>query len=102
MAKAIGYMLSRWASFTRFLEDARVCMTNNAAERAIRPLAVGRRNWTFAGSDAGVWRAAAMYTLIETALCRMRHRAVYAASRTMPMRHVLTPFGLKFRAVGSA
>ncbi len=66
MAKAIGYMLSRWASFTRFLEDARVCMTNNAAERAIRPLAVGRRNWTFAGSDAGGRRAAAMYTLIET------------------------------------
>jgi transposase len=66
VAKAIGYMLSRWASFTRFLEDARVCMTNNAAERAIRPLAVGRRNWTFAGSDAGGRRAAAMYTLIET------------------------------------
>jgi hypothetical protein len=43
-----------------------------------------------------------MYTLIATALCRMRHRAVYAASRTMPMRHMLTPFGLKFRAVGSA
>ena len=66
MAKAIGYMLSRWASFTRFLEDGRVCMTNNAAERAIWPLAVGRRNWTFAGSDAGGRRAAAMYTLIET------------------------------------
>jgi Transposase IS66 family/IS66 C-terminal element len=66
VAKAIGYMLSRWASFTRFLEDGRVCMTNNAAERAIRPLAVGPRNWTFAGSDAGGRRAAAMYTLIET------------------------------------
>jgi transposase len=84
VAKAIGYMLSRWASFTRFLEDGRVCMTNNAAERAIRPLAVGRRNWTFAGSDAGGRRAAAMYTLIETALCRARHKAVYAARRTMP------------------
>ena len=66
LAKAMSYMLSRWASFTRFLEDGRVCMTNNAAERAIRPLAVGRRNWTFAGSDAGGRRAAAMYTLIET------------------------------------
>jgi transposase len=65
-AKAMSYMLSRWASFTRFLEDGRVCMTNNAAERSIRPLAVGRRNWTFAGSDAGGRRAAAMYTLIET------------------------------------
>ena len=66
LAKAIGYMLSRWSPFTRFLADGRVCMTNNAAERAIRPLAVGRRNWTFAGSDAGGRRTAAMYTLIET------------------------------------
>jgi transposase len=66
LAKAIGYMLTRWPSFTRFLKDGRVCATNNAAERAIRPLAVGRRNWTFAGSDAGGRRAAAMYTLIET------------------------------------
>jgi transposase len=66
LAKAIGYMLSRWRSFTRFLDDGRVCTTINAAERAIRPLAVGRRNWTFAGSDAGGHRAAAMYTLIET------------------------------------
>ena len=66
LAKAIGYMLTRWPSFIRFLEDGRVCATNNAAERAIRPLAVGRRNWTFAGSDAGGRRAAAMYTLIET------------------------------------
>jgi len=66
LAKAIGYMLSRWHSFARFLEDGRVCGTNNAAERAIRPLAVGRRNWTFAGADAGGRRAAAMYTMIET------------------------------------
>src|SRR5262245_14280534 len=62
-------MLRRWPSFARFLEDGRVCMTNNTAERAIRPLAVRRRNWTFAGSDAGGRRAAAMYTLIET--CRL-------------------------------
>ena len=69
MAKAFDYLLRRWASFTRFLDDGRVCLSNNAAERAIRPIAVGRRNWTFAGSDAGGHRAAAMYTLIET--CRM-------------------------------
>jgi transposase len=69
LTKAIGYVLSRWASFTRFLEDGRVCMTNNAAERAIRPLAVGRRNRTFAGSDTGGRRAAAMYTLIE--ICKL-------------------------------
>jgi len=66
MAKAIDYMLKRWPSFTRFLDDGRICLTNNAAERAIRGIAVGRKNWTFAGSDAGGRRAAAMYTLIET------------------------------------
>jgi transposase len=66
MANAIDYMLKRWPSFTRFLDDGRICMTNNAAERALRGIAVGRRNWTFAGSDAGGRRAAALYTLIET------------------------------------
>jgi transposase len=66
MAKAIDYMLKRWPSFTRFLDDGRICLSNNAAERALRGVAVGRRNWTFAGSDAGGRRAAAMYTLIET------------------------------------
>jgi transposase len=66
IAKAIDYMLKRWPSFVRFLDDGRICLTNNAAERALRGIAVGRRNWTFAGSDAGGRRAAAMYTLIET------------------------------------
>jgi len=66
MAKAFDYMLRRWPSFTRFLDDGRVCLSNNAAERAIRGIAVGRRNWTFAGSDTGGHRAAALYTLIET------------------------------------
>ena len=67
VAKAIDYLLNRWPSFTGFLEDGRICLSNNAAERAIRGIAVGRRNWTFAGSDAGGRRAAALYTLIETA-----------------------------------
>ena len=66
-AKAIDYVLKRWTSFTCFLEDGRVCLSNNAAERALRGIAVGRENWTFAGSDAGGRRAAALYTLIETA-----------------------------------
>ena len=68
-AKAINYLLNRWAAFTRFLDDGRICLSNNAAERALRGVAVGRRNWTFAGSDAGGHRAAAIYTLIET--CKM-------------------------------
>ena len=66
-ANAIDYLLKRWPAFTRFLDDGRVCLSNNAAERALRGIAVGRRNWTFAGSDEGGRRAAAMYTLIETA-----------------------------------
>ena len=59
-------MLTRWASFTRFLDDGRICLSNNAAERALRCVAVGRRNWTFAGSDEGGRRAAAVYSRTET------------------------------------
>jgi transposase len=65
--KAIAYSLTRWVGLTRFLDDGRLCISNNAAERALRGIAVGRRNWTFAGSDEGGRRAAAIYTLIETA-----------------------------------
>jgi len=67
LAEAIRYATSRWEALSRFTEDGRLEMTNNAAERAIRPLALGRRNWTFAGSDAGGDRAAAFYTLTTTA-----------------------------------
>jgi transposase len=67
VAKAIAYSLNCWDGLFRFLDDGRLCMTNNAAERALRGIAVGRHNWTFAGSDAGGRRAAAIYTLIETA-----------------------------------
>ena len=65
--KAIDYSLKRWGALTRFLDDGRLCMSNNAAERELRAIAVGRRNWTFAGSDEGGRRAAAIYTLIATA-----------------------------------
>jgi transposase len=67
VAKAIEYMLKRWDRFTRFLDDGRVCLSNNAAERALRGIALGRKSWLFAGSDRGGDRAACMYTLIETA-----------------------------------
>ncbi|ESQ82217.1 hypothetical protein ABENE_21135, partial [Asticcacaulis benevestitus DSM 16100 = ATCC BAA-896] len=69
LAKALNYMLKRWASFTRFLDDGRVCLSNNAAERAVRGVALGRKSWLFAGSDRGGERAAAMYSLIYT--CRL-------------------------------
>ena len=67
LAKAIDYTFNHWKAFTRFLDDGRICLSNNAAERAVRGIAVGRRNWTFCGSDEGGRRAAVMYTLIETA-----------------------------------
>jgi transposase len=67
LAAAIRYARSRWAALTRYLADGRLEISNNAAERAIRPLTLGRKNWLFAGSDTGGERAAAMYTLIETA-----------------------------------
>ena len=67
LAKAIDYQFNHWAAFTRFLDDGRICLSNNAAERSIRGIAVGRRNWTFCGSDSGGHRAAVMFTLIETA-----------------------------------
>ena len=67
LARAMDYMLKRWPAFTRFLDDGRVCMSNNAAERALRGIALGRKSWLFAGSDRGGQRAAAMYSLIVTA-----------------------------------
>ncbi|KAF0129134.1 MAG: transposase [Methylocystaceae bacterium] len=66
-AKAIRYATSRWTALTRYIEDGHLEMSNNAAERAIRPLTLGRKNYLFAGSDEGGRRAAIMYTLIETA-----------------------------------
>ena len=67
VAKAMDYMLKRIDAFTRFLDDGRICLTNNAAERALRGIAIGRRSWLFAGSARGGDRAAIMYTLIATA-----------------------------------
>ena len=67
LAKAFNYILKRLASFTLFLEDGRVCLSNNAAERGLRGIALGRKSWLFCGSDRGGRRAAAMYSLIITA-----------------------------------
>ena len=67
LAKALDYALKRWEAFTGFLNDGRVCLTNNAAERALRGVALGRKAWLFAGSDRGGERAAIMISLITTA-----------------------------------
>jgi transposase len=66
-AKAIRYVLSRWESFIRYCDDGRIEIDNNAAERALRGVAIGRRNYMFAGSDAGGERAAAIYSLVGSA-----------------------------------
>jgi transposase len=67
VVKAMDDMLKRWSAFARFMEDGRICMTNNAAECALRGIALGRKAWLFAGSDRGGQRAALLYTLIVTA-----------------------------------
>ena len=67
LARAMDYVLKRWPAFTRFLDDGRVCLSNNAAERALRGIALGRKSWLFAGSDRGGQRAAVLYSLIVTA-----------------------------------
>ena len=67
LAVAIRYMLSRWNALTLVLRDGRACIDNNAAERAMRPIPLGRKNWLHAGSDAGGERAAAIFSLTETA-----------------------------------
>lgn len=67
VAKPIDYMLRRWGGFAAFLDDGRACLSNNAAERALRGFALGRKAWLFAESSRGAERAAAMATLIQTA-----------------------------------
>ena len=67
LAVAMDYILNRWDAFTLFLRDGRVCLSNNAAERALRGVALGRKAWMFCGSDRGGERAAAIYSLIVSA-----------------------------------
>jgi transposase len=102
LAEAIRYALSRWECLTRFLHDGRIELDTNPVERAIRPVALGRKNHLFAGSDGGGDRWAIVCSLIETALCRARHRAVYAARRTMPSWVVFPRFLAERRLIGSA
>jgi transposase len=67
LGKAINYTLSRWPRLVRYLENGHITPDNNAAENAIRPFVVGRKNWLFAGSPNGADAAATLYSLIETA-----------------------------------
>ena len=79
LTKAINYGLSRWDAFTLFLDDPAVAIDNNAAERAMRPLCIGRKNWMFTGSDRGAENAATIMTIIETAkLCNLNPQTYIA------------------------
>ncbi|CAO3381879.1 IS66 family transposase [Azospirillum argentinense] len=79
VAKAMDYMLTRWDGFTRFLDDGRLCLTNNAAERGLRGIALGRKAWLFCGSDRGGQRAAIMYGLLTTAKLNDVHPQAWLA-----------------------
>jgi len=76
MGKALTYAVNQWKPLSRFLEDGRLAIHNNACERALRKIAIGRNNWLFAGSDAGAERAAVIYTVLGT--CRLRGVDPYA------------------------
>jgi transposase len=66
IADAFGYVRNQWGALTRFLDDARLKLDNNAAERQLRRVAVGRKNWLFAGSDDGAERACVLYSLVAS------------------------------------
>ena len=100
--QAVAYALKNWTALTRYCEDGDLEIDNNATERAIRSVAVGRHNWTFAGSDEGGRRAAAIYTLVETCkLCDVDPRAwladVLARLPDYPVRRIseLLPWNWK-------
>ena len=84
LARAIRYGLNHWQGLCRFLDDGRIELDSNTVEHSTRPIALSRKNALFAGSDEGAQNWAAIASLIETALYRARHKAVYAVRRTMP------------------
>jgi hypothetical protein len=90
VAKAIAYSLNRWSGLTRFLDDGRLCMSNNAAERALRCVAVGRHNWTFAGSDEGASYCSSDHLLINAAVFVGDYQAADVVSGVYWLHYVPT------------
>lgn len=108
LAGAIRYARSRWDALTRYLDDGRLEISNNAAENQIRPVALGRKNWLFAGSDAGGERAAAFYTLIRSAKLNglepeayLRHVIARIGSHPINRLHELLPWNMPAPATQS-
>jgi hypothetical protein len=89
LGEAIGYTLDQWTALTRYLDDGDLDIDNNAAERALRGVAVGRKNWLFAGSDSGGRRAAILYSLIAT--CKRHRVEPFAYLRDIIERVSTTP-----------
>ena len=105
VAGAIRYALSRWTALTRYVDDGAIAIDNNPVERAIRPVALGRKNWLFAGSDAGGERAAAIYSLIQTAKLNgldpeayLRHVIGYIADHPVNRVAELLPWNIEVSA----
>ena len=90
VARAMDYMLKRWPAFTRFLDDGRICLTNNAAERALRGVALGRKSWLFVGSDRGGLRAAS-HVHADRHRQAQRHRSRRPGSPTSSSASPTTP-----------
>ena len=84
IAEDIRYALNHWDGLTRFLDDGRIELDTNIVERSIRPIVLNRKNALFAGHDQGAENWACIASLIESCLCRARHRQDYAERRTMP------------------
>ena len=102
LAKSFRHALNRWPSFCRFLEDGRVAIDNNPAERAMRPIGIGRKNWLFTGNDAGGETLAKAMTLIESAKLNGLNPQAYLSDvlarindHIAPRRHELLPWNWK-------
>jgi hypothetical protein len=109
VAGAIGYALGRWPALLRYCDDGRVEIDNNAAERALRAVALGRKNYLFAGSDSGGERAAAIYSLIGSAKligidpeAYLRHVLAHIADHPINRIDALLPWNVSLAAADPA